>query len=61
MVFVFCRRRWRRYTREENVRENNQGYYDIAGNQRNAARGMELQLTNAGFHGEVGQVCIRDK
>ena len=43
------------------MRENNQGCYDIAGNQRNAARSMELQLTNAGFHGEVGQVCIRDK
>jgi len=53
MDFVFCRRRWRRYTREENVGENNQGYYDIAGNQTNAARSMELQLTNVGSHGEV--------
>ena len=43
------------------MRENNPGCYDITGSQRNAARSMELQLTNAGFHGEVGQVCIRDK
>lgn len=34
--------------------ENNPGYNDIAGNQKNAARSMELPLTNVGFHGEVG-------